>query len=895
MGTPKSQRDVVTMKKNRILIFIFKKSTLLLLTFLIILNVGYQLFLHTKTVDSIEEAKSTQTEILNAANISLNSYLVNIEAIVLEISTSYEVQEFLLNSTTKSNLESNLLNKMTFRSELTQVRLINEDGFETVRINYDGSDLVIIPEENLQDKSARDYFINTSVLNTGEVYVSQLDYNMEYDEIVIPLEPVIRFATPLYLNNVYKGILIINVDAVRIMEHLSEFNDISTFNLSIGLADNDSYWSFSDDSESDFLYYQKDEDSTLDLTPYFYRESDHLLYNHGSYEYDELIYTTQEHIIYHDDSNTDHLKLISILSDSIIKDLPGNSFLFSPYAIVVINFTILVLAHIISLVFGQRSGKIKYSLVSNFIADYNSRAVIVTNNDRKTLYVNSVWANTYEYNSSEMLNKDPVALISEEFRFKIKSETSESNKVANSFLKSLVWNRTKSGIFVLKLLTLKTISATTKKDSYYVGIYEDPKSMDIQVIDLEKPITPQNQFDHIILKYIGSKIDKSCDNSVLVCINYTVKQDNEDSKKHLDEFSLSKKVKSKLDQIYTNINSFFLSKNRIVFHVHLDYKPIESLISELLYSITEILGEDKNTISVNIGVSKYEDSIEEFIKSSFYALTHSITYKTDYTVYSIDVKSSLVRSFEIHNKLDEGFNNERFSVVYQPQRNTKTRAIASCEALSRWTDPDLGTVYPNEFIPMLIDRGMITSLTKLVVKTVIRDAEKYISLIPEDFIFSVNITVADLDLENLKTGIVKQINNSIIPNSHFAFEIVEDMLMKDISDIKDVFKYIKSQNIRIYLDDFGTGYSSLAYLTQFKFDKIKIDRQFIMDYPKKDNGSLIKLIKSLATELHVPVIMEGVETESQLEFISRLECEQYQGFLDSRPTYLGNFIRKVTK
>lgn len=220
-----------------------------------------------------------------------------------------------------------------------------------------------------------------------------------------------------------------------------------------------------------------------------------------------------------------------------------------------------------------------------------------------------------------------------------------------------------------------------------------------------------------------------------------------------------------------------------------------------------------------------------------------------------------------------------FSLYYQPQV-TMRREVIGYEALARWNSPKYGNVSPAIFIPLAEESGLIVQLGEWILREACREAASW----PESKKIAVNISPRQFQQGNLPEIVLSALLRANLSPSLLELEITEGVLIDDFSRAVSILKRLKAVGVDIALDDFGTGYSSLSYLHSFSFDKIKIDRAFVMDLEhNKHSMAIVRAVIGLCRSLNIPILAEGVETEEQLALLAREGCDAVQGYLTGRP------------
>jgi diguanylate cyclase (GGDEF)-like protein/PAS domain S-box-containing protein len=227
--------------------------------------------------------------------------------------------------------------------------------------------------------------------------------------------------------------------------------------------------------------------------------------------------------------------------------------------------------------------------------------------------------------------------------------------------------------------------------------------------------------------------------------------------------------------------------------------------------------------------------------------------------------------------------NNEFTLAYQVQRSVLDQEITGYEALLRWTHPTEGSISPADFIPIAEESGAILEIGEWVLRTACADAARW----DKPYKVAVNLSpvqLAHVDLIGLVTQVL--VETGLSP-SRLELEITETAIIGDKTRALHILRGVKALGVTIAIDDFGTGYSSLDTLNSFPFDKIKIDRSFLMEAAESPQArAIIRAILALGRSLQVPVLAEGVESESQLALLKSEGCDEAQGYLFGRPAPL---------
>ncbi|MBJ6132120.1 sensor domain-containing phosphodiesterase [Ochrobactrum sp. Q0168] len=248
---------------------------------------------------------------------------------------------------------------------------------------------------------------------------------------------------------------------------------------------------------------------------------------------------------------------------------------------------------------------------------------------------------------------------------------------------------------------------------------------------------------------------------------------------------------------------------------------------------------------------------------------------------------------QLESDLRRALERDEISMVYQPIVKLDEGAIAGFEALMRWEHPRRGAISPSEFIPIAENSGLIVQLGLFAIQRAAEDLFAWQEQFPKlDLFVSVNLSSTQLIRQDLINDVRSVLSRIHLNPGSLKLELTESVLMENPEQSAHVLARLKTMGIGLSLDDFGTGYSSLAYLTRFPFDIIKIDRSFVKgDQPQKT--TLLRSIVSMAHDLGLAVVTEGVESESDALQLRQMGCEYVQSFMFGQPTSREDATRMI--
>ncbi|MGL4883987.1 MAG: putative bifunctional diguanylate cyclase/phosphodiesterase, partial [Waterburya sp.] len=258
--------------------------------------------------------------------------------------------------------------------------------------------------------------------------------------------------------------------------------------------------------------------------------------------------------------------------------------------------------------------------------------------------------------------------------------------------------------------------------------------------------------------------------------------------------------------------------------------------------------------------------------------------KARHEVFATEMYAEIRELLEIENDLRKAVLENEFILHYQPIVSLKTNNLYGFEALLRWHHPTKGLIYPDKFINLAEETGLIVNIGEWILKSACLQLHTWQTKYPQaaELKISVNITSQQLKDPNFLTILDQTLATTGLSGQSLNLEITESTLMDYKPEIIDLLHQIKDRGMRLNIDDFGTGYSSLQYLNRFPISTLKIDRSFTKGMLEdKENFEIIKMIISLARTLKIDVIAEGIENLKQLKVLKTLNCKFGQGYLFS--------------
>ena len=334
-----------------------------------------------------------------------------------------------------------------------------------------------------------------------------------------------------------------------------------------------------------------------------------------------------------------------------------------------------------------------------------------------------------------------------------------------------------------------------------------------------------------------------------------------------------------------------------------DHAAVDSVARQLRQRLSEalVVGWREVFLSSAIGVACYpqdESQVLNLPQRARVAAEHAMCDGEAYFYHAEldrDSEERLNLESDLHRALERG----EFELHYQPQLNLKTGAMVGVEALLRWRHPEQGLVGPNQFIPVLEDSGLMVPVGVWVLRTACAQNRAWQDAGLPPLLMAVNLSALQFRVPGLVDTVTSALNDSGLAPEWLELELTESLIMENAECTIATMHALKRLGLTLSLDDFGTGYSSLSYLRRFPVDRIKIDQSFVRDIATSaDSAALARTILTMAHNLGMSTIAEGVEETIQLNYLRKHACETMQGFLFSQavpPDTLAQCLRDERK
>ncbi|MGQ0762138.1 MAG: putative bifunctional diguanylate cyclase/phosphodiesterase [Acidobacteriota bacterium] len=316
-------------------------------------------------------------------------------------------------------------------------------------------------------------------------------------------------------------------------------------------------------------------------------------------------------------------------------------------------------------------------------------------------------------------------------------------------------------------------------------------------------------------------------------------------------------------------------------------------IEEVCRSIRELLNppfevtNQEVYLTASIGISLTSDNGNgvSILQNAGAALHRAKTTGGDnYKFYTADMNASALTRLSLETSLRRAIDNREFVTFYQPVVNLSSGEIVGLEALVRWQHPERGLLPPVEFLGLAESTGLIVDISECVLRTACLQTRQWQEQGREKLRVAVNLSARHFRQKDLVERIVNIVRETRLNPESLELELTESSIMENPESAAEILREIRSLGIAVAIDDFGTGYSSMSYLKRFCIDTLKIDRSFVKGVATDTHdAALVRAMITLAHDLDLRVVAEGIETEAQLAFLNQLRCEDGQGYLFAKP------------
>ncbi|MDE6030848.1 MAG: EAL domain-containing protein, partial [Oscillospiraceae bacterium] len=331
---------------------------------------------------------------------------------------------------------------------------------------------------------------------------------------------------------------------------------------------------------------------------------------------------------------------------------------------------------------------------------------------------------------------------------------------------------------------------------------------------------------------------------------------------------------------------------------------LETRLNELLASVQKQVYE-KCTKQIYLVVGIYEmvsesvgimGALDRAIRAQKTVKDRSFYRENAVAVYDNKLREELQNRQYVEAHMLEALENDEFKVFYQPKVSIASGKIVGAEALVRWIRPNGEVISPAMFVPIFEENGFITDMDFAIYRHAVSDIKRWLRNGYDVPLVSLNVSRHHLKDDNFAYRFTALVDSLGVPHDKIELEVTESLLTDNLNKLVEVMSELKSIGFRISVDDFGSGYSSLNLITQLPFDTLKIDGGFFLknDLTEK-NKKVISSVVTLAKSLNLETVSEGVETQTQVDFLRDLGCNMIQGYFYYKPMPTGDFENLIAQ
>ncbi|MFJ4454817.1 putative bifunctional diguanylate cyclase/phosphodiesterase [Pseudomonas sp. NPDC089392] len=303
-------------------------------------------------------------------------------------------------------------------------------------------------------------------------------------------------------------------------------------------------------------------------------------------------------------------------------------------------------------------------------------------------------------------------------------------------------------------------------------------------------------------------------------------------------------------------------------------------------------------LTASLGIVLYPGNGQdqhELLRNADAAMYHAKSAgKNGYSFFDVSMNSNARQQLQLLQDLRQALEQRQFRLHYQPKFDAQACQPIGAEALLRWQHPQQGLLLPDRFIGLAEKTGLIIPIGEWVLDEACRQMRQWLDLGHQDWRMAVNLSAIQFCHAGLVESVARALQQNGLPANCLTLEITETTAMHDADASLTVLQRLSDMGVDLSIDDFGTGYSSLMYLKRLPANELKIDRGFVRDLEQdSDDAAIVSAIVALGQALDLRIVAEGVETDKQQAFLTRLGCDSLQGYLLGQPVPAEQFMGKL--
>ena len=603
-------------------------------------------------------------------------------------------------------------------------------------------------------------------------------------------------------------------------------------------------------------------------------------------------------------------KIAIQFEESILQGEILHTYISNKFPLLDNNKNVIAVCSIATDITERKNAENKLSLAKSII-DHANEAVVVTDLDALIEEVNDAYVKISGYSRDEVIGVNPKLLQSGHHDKEFYKAMWKSI-IDTGCWEGEMWDRRKNGEVYPQNLSISTVYDDEGQAFKYVGIFSDiterketEKELKhlayndaltglpnrVMFYDrLQQAISAAKRDDHLLaimmvdldrFKHVNDTLGHDAGDELLVIVaqrlTSLVREADTVARIGGDEFRII------LSDI-KNADEASIVAQKIIDNLRL---PIQ------------VKGKMVN-IGASIGIAVYptdDVEIEQLIKFSDMALYKAKeSGRNCYLYFSSDLQTQVLDNIEMESDMQKAIALNEFTLHYQPKINLYDGSLSGMESLIRWHHPEKGLIPPDQFIPFAEETGLIIPLGEWILNTACQQLRLWSENLQQPLNLAINLSALQFQQKDFVHTMKKIIDTHGINPQYLELEITESMVMADVDKAIDIMKQLRELGLKLAIDDFGTGYSSLNYLKRFPINTLKIDRSFVRELTiDSKDAAMVKAIISMAKDLDLEVVAEGVETKEQLDFLRMHDCQYVQGFYFSKPLNVEEFDAYIEK
>ncbi len=552
------------------------------------------------------------------------------------------------------------------------------------------------------------------------------------------------------------------------------------------------------------------------------------------------------------------------------------------------------------------------------VLENTAEGVMVTDAESRIIHVNSAYTELTGYREEELLGKVPL-LLQKESKSKIYQGIQHSLE-RDGVWRGELWSSRKNGTSYPEMINIKAIRNKEGKISNYFSMSNDiteQKKWEEQLYQMAHydSLTglPNRTLFKDRLKQEIIRSERNGNNFGVLFLDLDMFKSINDSLGHAAGDELLKIVGERLKITLRNADSIArLGGDEftiMVTDLASDYDKNINYLTRLCEKIIDVIkqpmeigGREINaTCSVGVTVFPVDaNNVEDLLRNADSAMYYAKSQgRRNYQFYSKEFNEQAVERLEKEIEFRAALKSGVLQLYYQPQIDVISRHVVGAEALLRWKKDGEIILGPEKIVALAEETGLIYELGNWILKQACLECKKWTDQGHDKVRVAVNLSTRQFRQKDLVEIVSSILDETGLPGKLLELEVTESALMENIEYSVEMMAELSRKGIRWSLDDFGTGYSSLTYLRDFPVNVLKVDQSFVREITiNPEDSAIVETIIDLAHRLHLTVIAEGVENEEQLIVLSRMNCEQVQGYYFSEPmnpnkflAYIGNGVK----